>query len=49
MPQLHRKGLNMSLITVQDLSVSYGANTVLRHVNMVVDAGEIVTIVGGGS
>lgn len=36
----------MVLITVEDLSVRYGAHTVLRHVDMTVDAGEIVTIVG---
>ncbi len=36
----------MSLISVENLSVRYGANTVLRHVDMVVEAGEIVTIVG---
>ncbi|KUJ81166.1 metal ABC transporter ATP-binding protein [Ruegeria profundi] len=36
----------MTLITVENLSVSYGANTVLRHVDMVIEAGEIVTIVG---
>ncbi len=36
----------MSLISVENLSVRYGANTILRHVDMVVEAGEIVTIVG---
>ncbi len=36
----------MSLITVENLSVRYGANTVLRHVDMVIEPGEIVTIVG---
>lgn len=36
----------MSLISVENLGVSYGANTVLSHVNMVVEPGEIVTIVG---
>lgn len=36
----------MSLVSVEDLSVSYGANTVLRGVDMVVEPGEIVTIVG---
>ncbi|MEO0382627.1 MAG: metal ABC transporter ATP-binding protein [Pseudomonadota bacterium] len=36
----------MSLITVDNLSVRYGANTVLRHVSLGVDRGEIVTIVG---
>ncbi len=36
----------MSLISVEDLSVRYGANTALSHVNMTVEPGEIVTIVG---
>lgn len=36
----------MSLITVEGLSVRYGAQTVLSHVDLSVDAGEIVTIVG---
>ncbi len=36
----------MSLVTVEDLSVRYGANTVLRKVDMTIDPGEIVTIVG---
>ncbi len=36
----------MSLISVTDLSVAYGAHTVLSGVSMTVDAGEIVTIVG---
>lgn len=36
----------MSLITVKDVSVSYGANTVLRHIDLSVEPGEIVTIVG---
>lgn len=36
----------MSLITVEDLSVRYGARTVLSHVNLRVETGEIVTIVG---
>lgn len=36
----------MILIEVEDLSVSYGARTVLSRVSMRVDAGEIVTIVG---
>lgn len=36
----------MSLITVKDLSVSYGANTVLKNVSLTLEAGEIVTIVG---
>ncbi|OAN77835.1 zinc ABC transporter ATP-binding protein ZnuC [Jannaschia sp. EhC01] len=36
----------MSLINVDNLSVRYGANTVLRHVSLAVEPGEIVTIVG---
>ncbi|WP_375573205.1 metal ABC transporter ATP-binding protein [Ahrensia marina] len=36
----------MSLISVQDLSVAYGASTVLRGVRLNVEPAEIVTIVG---
>ncbi|WP_171230910.1 metal ABC transporter ATP-binding protein [Ruegeria sp. HKCCA6707] len=36
----------MSLIKVENLSVRYGANTVLSHVEMTIEPGEIVTIVG---
>jgi zinc transport system ATP-binding protein len=36
----------MSLIQVEDLSVSYGARTVLSQVSLCVAQGEIVTIVG---
>ncbi len=36
----------MSLITVEGLSVSYGAHTVLSHVDLTIEPGEIVTIVG---
>jgi len=36
----------MSLVQVKDLSVSYGAQTVLSHVSLSVEPGEIVTIVG---
>lgn len=36
----------MSLIEVHDLSIRYGANTVLSNVSLKVDSGEIVTIVG---
>ena len=36
----------MSLISVTDLKVRYRGNTVLSHVNLTVEAGEIVTIVG---
>ncbi|MBC6437744.1 MAG: metal ABC transporter ATP-binding protein [Rhodobacteraceae bacterium] len=36
----------MSLISVQNLSVAYGANLVLRNVALTLEPGEIVTIVG---
>lgn len=36
----------MSLVDVNDLSVRYGAKTVLSHVSLSVARGEIVTIVG---
>ncbi|MEO0670370.1 MAG: metal ABC transporter ATP-binding protein [Pseudomonadota bacterium] len=36
----------MSLISVHNLSVAYGANTVLRNVALALEPGEIVTIVG---
>ncbi|WP_170479949.1 metal ABC transporter ATP-binding protein [Ruegeria arenilitoris] len=36
----------MALVTVEDLSVQYGENTVLHHVDMTIESGEIVTIVG---
>ena len=36
----------MSLVDVKNLSIRYGANTVLANVSLRVDAGEIVTIVG---
>jgi zinc transport system ATP-binding protein len=36
----------MSLIEVKDLSIKYGAHTVLSRVSLSIDAGEIVTIVG---
>lgn len=36
----------MSLIFVKNLSVAYGANTVLHNVNLTLEPGEIVTIVG---
>ena len=36
----------MSLVQVEDLSVRYGAKTVLSHVSLRVERGEIVTIVG---
>ena len=36
----------MSLIQVEDVSVRYGARTVLSHVSLDIQPGEIVTIVG---
>ncbi|MEH6523496.1 metal ABC transporter ATP-binding protein [Sulfitobacter sp.] len=36
----------MNLVSVENLSIRYGANTVLSHVTLNIDAGEIVTIVG---
>jgi zinc transport system ATP-binding protein len=36
----------MSLITAQNLSLSQGGKTVLRHVDFHIDRGEIVTLVG---
>ncbi|MBT8459680.1 MAG: metal ABC transporter ATP-binding protein [Boseongicola sp.] len=36
----------MSLISVKNLSISYGANKVLSHVDLSLQPGEIVTIVG---
>ncbi|MEX0307345.1 MAG: metal ABC transporter ATP-binding protein [Ruegeria sp.] len=36
----------MPLVSVEGLSVRYGANTVLHHVDMTIEPGEIVTIVG---
>ncbi|MBU2961449.1 metal ABC transporter ATP-binding protein [Citreicella sp. C3M06] len=36
----------MSLVTVEDISVGYGADTVLTNVSLTIKPGEIVTIVG---
>ena len=36
----------MSLVSVRNLSVAYGANTVLRDVDLTLEPGEIATIVG---
>jgi zinc transport system ATP-binding protein len=36
----------MSLISANNISVGYGANTVLNHVSLAIDSGEIITIVG---
>ena len=46
MPVLRRANPFMSLVTVEDISVAYGADTVLAHVSLTVEPGEIVTIVG---
>ena len=46
MSLLRRDSRRMSLVSVEDISVRYGANTVLSHVNLSIEAGEIVTIVG---
>ena len=36
----------MKLVSVENLSVSYGANTVLRAIDLEIKSGEIVTVVG---
>lgn len=36
----------MSLVNVENLSISYGAKTVLSHVSLAIEPGEILTIVG---
>ena len=36
----------MSLISVENLTLRYGGQTALAHVDMAIDAGEIVTVVG---
>jgi zinc transport system ATP-binding protein len=36
----------MSLVTIEDLTVSYGANAALRNVSLTIAPGEIVTVVG---
>ena len=36
----------MKLVSVENLSVSYGANTVLRAIDLEIESGEIVTVVG---
>jgi zinc transport system ATP-binding protein len=43
---VRQKGRFMNLVSVENLSIRYGANTVLSHVTLNIDAGEIVTIVG---
>lgn len=46
MPLLRGYPERMTLISVKNLSVAYGANTVLRNVDLDLTSGEIVTIVG---
>ncbi len=46
MPRLQAKGAVMSLIDVKDLSVGYGGRPVLRHVDLSMNRGEIVTVIG---
>jgi zinc transport system ATP-binding protein len=43
---LRRNRKLMKLVSVENLSVSYGANTVLRAVDLEIELGEIVTVVG---
>ncbi len=46
MPRLFGQGPGMSLISVKNLSIAYGAHVVLRNVALDLEPGEIVTIVG---
>lgn len=46
MPCLCGEGGRMSLISVEKLGVTYGAHKVLQNVNLAIEPGEIVTIVG---
>lgn len=46
MPQLCQQGRLMTLITVEQLSVSYGSHRALHDVSLVVEPNEIVTVVG---
>ena len=46
MPRLRGTGRGMSLLSIEDLSIRYGANTVLSGVSLRIEPGEIVTIVG---
>ena len=40
------RNTDMSLINIEGLTVTYGSVTALKNVSLVVNAGEIVTIVG---
>jgi len=46
MSLLYRNDIVMNLISVENLTLNYGSNTVLRDVDFKIDLGEIVTIVG---
>lgn len=46
MPGLHRERHRMSLARLRSLRLAYGGRTVLRDVDMQIDPGEIITIVG---
>ena len=46
LPRLRGKGRDMSLISVENLSIRYGGQTALAHVDLAIEPGEIVTIVG---
>jgi zinc transport system ATP-binding protein len=46
MPALRRASGRVSLISVNNLSIRYGANTVLHGVSLAIEPAEIVTIVG---
>ena len=46
MSLLYRNDIVMNLISVENLTLNYGSNTVLRDVDFKIDLGEIITIVG---
>ncbi len=46
MPKVPESSFAMSLISLTDLSVKFGGSTVLSRINLVINKGEIVTIVG---